>query len=212
MADILIDLESPPTTPAAGTMYIYGDTTSKRPQAKNDSGVVYTLGDIGTASTGGASPFASDTYLSGGNLFIPGSLVEASTTYYCMFDMVKTAAGVATFAINVRFGLTGTTSDSAKLTFTFGAGTAAIDTGIFEVWAHFRNVGVSAVMAGVCRCTHALAATGLVSTGASGVGILTATSSSFDSTAANNIIGISINGGASFSGTNVVVQSRMYNV
>jgi hypothetical protein len=104
-------------------------------------------------------------------------------------------------------------ADAARLTFTFAAGTAAIDTGKFEVTAHFRSIGsgTSAVLVGLSQCDHHLAATGLTSTGASGNAILMVTSAGFDSTVANSIIGASFNGGASFAGTNVVVESSLIN-
>ena len=124
--------------------------------------------------------------------------------------MVKTAAGIAASTIIIRMGTLGTTGDAAILTFTFGAGTAAADTGAFDVVVTFRTVGsgTSAVIQGVACCSHALAATGLISTGASGAGILIATSSGFNSTTPT-IIGASFNGGASFSGTCTLVQAEL---
>jgi hypothetical protein len=105
-------------------------------------------------------------------------------------------------------GTLGTTADAAVLTLTFGAGTAAADTGLFDVLVTFRTVGsgTSAVVQGIARCTHHLAATGLVSTGASGTGIMLGTSAGFNSTT-QTIIGLSVNGGAAFSGTNTLVQA-----
>jgi hypothetical protein len=211
MADILIDNQSAPSTPSAGQYVIYADTVSKRLTGRSDTGAIDTLDDIVNFSTANQTGFAADTYLTGSGIAIPGGLVKAGTMYRLVFDMVKTAAGIAAATVIVRFGTAGTTADTARLTFTWGAGTAAIDTGTFEVFVHFRNVGASAVAVGICRCTHALAATGLVSTGASGTGILLVTSGAFDSTVANSIIGVSFNGGASFSGTNVVVQSQLIN-
>jgi hypothetical protein len=211
MSDILIDNQSAPTTPSAGTYVIYADTVSKRLTGRNDTGAIDTLDDITGFSTANQTGFAADTYLSGSNVSIPSGLVKAGSIYRCTFDMVKTAAGTAAATVIVRFGTAGTTADTARLTFTWGAGTAAVDTGVFDLTVHFRNVGASAVAVGICECRHALAATGLVSTGASGTGILLVTSGAFDSTVANSIIGVSFNGGASFAGTNVVVQSQLIN-
>src|SRR5207253_878027 len=130
----------------------------------------------------------------------------------CVFDMVKTAAGTATLAIALRLGNAGSTADTALVTSTFAAGTAAADTGTFEVYAHFRTVGAgtAAVMVCTAYCSHALAATGLISTGASGIGQITTVSSGFDSTTANGILGISVNGGASFSGTCTLVEAEYH--
>jgi hypothetical protein len=212
MADIVLDVQSPSATPSAGQIVCYGDTLSKKLQTKDDAGVVDTLAGVRNTSTGDQTGFASDTYLVGSSIAIPSSLVRAKTIYRLTFDMVKTGAGTATFIAVVRFGTAGTVADAARLTFTFGAGTAAIDTGIFEIKAHFRNVGASAVLVGTCRCTHHLAATGLISTGASGTGVLLVTSGAFDSTVASSIIGVSLNGGASFAGTNVLVNAELVNV
>lgn len=212
MAEILLDTQSPPSSPASGQMFIYPESVSKKLQSKNADGSVQTLAGIEGYSAANQTGFSSDTYLTGSSIAIPASLVQAGTMYYLCFDMTKTAAGTATAEVNVRFGTNGSTADTAELTFTFAAGTADADTGIFEVWAHFRSVGASGVLVGMCRCTHHLAVTGLVSTGASGTGIILVTSSAFDTTVANSILGVSFNGGASFSGINTVVQSRLVNV
>lgn len=211
MAQLLIDSQSTPPTPAAGLSFLYPDNVSKRWMQKDDAGVVSTLGDIVTASTANQTGFAADTYLLGSSIQVPRGLPKATTTYRSRFDMVKTAAGAAAATVIIRYGTAGTIADTARVTFTFGAGTAAIDTGIFEVFAHFRNVGAAAVLVAMCRCTHHLAATGLISTGASGTGIILVTSGTFDTTGNDNFIGLSVNGGASFAGTNTVVESELCN-
>ena len=212
MAEILLDNQSAPTTPASGTTYIYVDSTSKKLTTKNDTGTTDTVDDVANASTANQTGFAADTYVAGSSLTVPPGLLRVGSMFYCCFDMVKTAAGTAAATIIIRFGTAGTTADTARITFTWGAGTAAVDSGIFEVWAHVRTAGASGVLVGIARCTHHLAATGLISTGASGMGFLTVTSSAFDMTVANSIIGVSFNGGTSFAGTNTVVQSYMKNV
>lgn len=212
MADILIDTQSTPATPASGQLVLYADSTSKRLSTKDDTGRVDTLDDNAVASTANQTGFASDTYLAGSGILVPPGLVRAGTMYHLVFDMVKTGAGVAAATINIRFGTAGTTGDTSRLLFTFTAGSAAIDTGVFEVWAHFRNVGASAVLAGVAQVRHQLAATGLTTGGTGGSFTVPVVSSAFDSTVPNSIIGASFNGGASFSGTNVLVQSRAFNL
>lgn len=211
MADFLVDVQGQPLTPASGQSVLFCDSLSKRWQSKNDAGGVNTLGDICNFSTANQTGFAADTYLAGSNCAAPLSLFKAGSIYRMKFDMVKTAAGVAAPVLTIRVGTAGTTADAARLTFTFGAGTAAIDTGVFEVRAHFRNVGAAAVLVGICSLNHHLAATGLTSTGAAGSGIILVTSASFDSTVANLQIGASFNGGASFSGTNILVESELAN-
>jgi hypothetical protein len=160
-----------------------------------------------TATVSGG--YAADTYLAGSAATVTAGDFKAQGQYYCAFDMVKTAAGTAAIVISVRIGTAGTTSDTARMTFTFAAGTAATDTGTFEIWVNFRSVGsgTSAVIAGICRGTHGSAAAGLFST--TFVTTLIGTvSPGFDSSAATTI-GISFNGGTSFSGTNTIVQTRL---
>ncbi len=171
---------------------------------------------LSNASTAVVSAaYAADTYLAGSAITIPtAGGWKASTQYHCGFDLVKTGAGTAAMTIIVRMGTLGTTGDAAIQTLTWGAGTAAADTGWFTVEVGFNSVGsgTSAVITTVAVCVHHLAATGLISTGASGTGILTpGVSSGFNSTT-QTIIGLSINGGASFSGTNNRVQASALNI
>lgn len=163
-------------------------------------------------STANQTGFATDTYIVGSAITLPPT-IKIGTRYRLKLDMVKTAAGTATGIWVVRYGTAGSTADTARLTFTFGAGTAAIDTGIVEILVHFRSVGsgTSAVLSGVASINHHLAATGLTATGAAGTGIILATSGGFDSAPAGSIIGVSFNGGASFAGTNTKVEAELLN-
>jgi len=158
--------------------------------------------------------YATDTYLAGSSITIPAGGPRVGTVYRCKFDMVKTAAGTAAFTINVRYGTAGTTSDASILSFAFTAGTGVADTGEFEIELHFRTVGsgTSAVVVGLCKCDHQLAATGLTAQGAAGYAQITTVSSGFNSTPAGSILGLSVNGGASFSGTNTIVQTETFNL
>lgn len=161
--------------------------------------------NVATTSAG----FATDTYLVGSEVSVPPAGFVNGMRYVCKFDMVKTSAGTATPVVTLRIGTAGTTADTSICAFTFAAGTAAADTGTFTVTAHFKLNGTAAVVIGLCECPHALAATGLHSTGASGYGQIQTTSSAFDSTPSNTIIGVSFNGGASFSGTNSIVEAEL---
>ncbi len=156
-----------------------------------------------------SAAYAADTYLAGSAITVPSAgAFKAGTLYVCTFDMTKTAAGVAGLVITFRMGTLGTTGDAAITTLTFGAGTAAVDTGIFTVQVLFRTVGAgtSAVVSAIAECNHHLAATGIISTGASGFGVIEAVSAGFNSTT-QTIMGISVNGGASFAGTNQFVSA-----
>lgn len=163
-----------------------------------------------SVTTPTASDFAAAVYLAGASI-ANVSLPIAGTRYHCIFSVVKTAAGIATPIIIVRYGTNASNSDATILTFTFGAGTAATDTGIFEIWVTFRTVGsgTSAVMQGVCRLSRLNTTTGLSATNE--VEILLATSSGFDSTPASSKIGVSVNGGTSAAWTIALVQSSYEN-
>lgn len=213
MATVRLDTQTAPGAPSSGQAFGYFDSTSKRWRSQNDAGAVavYPYEVVNASSAGAAGAFAADTYLTGSSVTIPtAGDWAAGQSYVCMFDMTKTAAGTAAFTIIARMGTAGSVADAAIVTLAFGAGTAAADTGVFEVWLTFQSVGTStsAVLVGMTRCTHHLAATGLVSTGASGTGIILATSAGFASTT-QTVLGLSVNGGASFSGTNTIVQAAL---
>lgn len=183
--------------------------------ASSSSGLVWASPMLNNRSVSTVSAgYATDTYLAGSSITMPAGGPVVGTTYHCMFDMVKTAAGTAAFTVNLRYGTAGTTADASLISWAFTAGTAAIDTGTFEVWAHFRTVGsgTSAVVVGKIECSHALAATGLIALGAAGFGQITTVSSGFNSTPAGSILGLSVNGGASFSGTCTIVEAQTYNL
>lgn len=154
--------------------------------------------------------FATDTYLAGSQILIPTQRPRIGTRLRVRFDMTKTAAGTATPIVTLRYGTLGTTGDAALCTFTFGAGTAAADTGIFEVNAVYRSVGTgtTAVLQGICDLTSNLATTGMSST----IKAVANTSAGHDSTTANTYLGLSFNGGTSFSGTNTTVVTELINI
>jgi hypothetical protein len=112
--------------------------------------------------------------------------------YHWRFIVSKTAAGTATPIINVRTG-TGVVGDTSRATFTWGAGTAAVDRVEVEMEAMFIAVGASAIL----RC-KANATTNLTTTGWSNAvkALQPADSGTFDSTVASLIIGLSYNAGA----------------
>lgn len=161
-------------------------------------------------STAAQGPgFSSDTYLTGSAVQIPGQGVRVGTAYRCRFSVAKTAAGTATPIIQLRHGTNASAADTSRCSFTFSAGTAATDVGLFEVLAVFRTVGsgTAAVLQGHC------AVMSQPTTGFSSLlkGVQT-TSSGFDSTTAAAYLGVSVNGGASASWTVQLVQAELLNV
>jgi hypothetical protein len=161
-----------------------------------------------------AAGFAADTYLAGSGVTIPDGKVQAKSKYYCMFRVSKTAAGTATPIITVRVGTAGTTADTARLTFTFAAGTAAVDTGIFELWISFQSVGsgTSAVLEGTIELRKSTATAAGITNDAKQCINQEATSAGFDSTVSGLTIGVSVNGGTSAAWTISNVRARVDNL
>lgn len=176
-----------------GVLFVYATDGSVKSSGQSISFV---------SSSGFAGPvtgFASDTYLAGSRIALPvASLVGGQTGFRWNFGVVKTAAGTATPTVIIRYGTAGAIGDTARVTFTFSAQTAAVDRGWVEVIAAFRTVGsgTSAILDAEAFFSHQLATTGLNSTTTGGQE-LAVSSSGFDSTPVGSFIGLSVNGGAS---------------
>jgi hypothetical protein len=215
VADILLDVQSPPATPSAGQAVIYVDNVSKKLSTKNDAGVIDTIDDIlnNSVAAQGAG-FATDTYLTGSSIPLLSVVPKVGTMYQCTFDVSKSAAGTAAPVLIVRYGTVGTVADTARLTFTFPAQTAIADVGMFTVWALFRTVGsaTTAVLQGRAALTHKGTATGLTGLSVEPGPVVQVTSAGFDSTVASSIIGLSVNGGGSAAWTVQLVEAMVSNL
>lgn len=211
MADILIDNQSVPTAPASGKSILFVETGGKRLTMKDDAGRTYTMpGGIRNWNTADVVASAADTYLTGSALSVPTGLsLQVGTTMKWRIYMTKTAAGTAAPTWIVRVGTAGTTADTARLTFTGPAQTAAVDTGFVEITAILRNVGASGVLVGGLILNHNLATTGFANVGSP---TLQVTSVGFDTTVTGTIIGVSVNPGASGVWTHQVVKAEMLNI
>jgi hypothetical protein len=205
----LLEQTNPSAVASHGVVTV--NSTNHKATFTAPSGAVDTLCPLVNNSTAQvAAGYAADTYLAGASIAIPPSGLKVGSRYVARFTMTKTAAGTATPIITVRIGTAGTIADTARLTFTFGAGTAAADSGTFEVEFIVRAAGASCVIAGVARLQHHLAVTGLTSTtGVSGYSQFEVVSSAFDATVAGLIIGLGFNGGTSFSGTQDFVAAEL---
>ena len=157
-------------------------------------------------STASQTGFASDTYLAGSFITFPFA-PTAKTKYRLTFDVTKTAAGTAAINLYIRLGTAGSTADTARLTFTFGTATAAVDSGVMRMDVEFRTVGsgTSAVIVGTATLQNNLASTGLTNVTKAKVVV----SSGFDSTVANLGIGASYNGGTSAAHTIQMVSAEL---
>jgi hypothetical protein len=150
---------------------------------------------------------AADTYLTGSALLIPTDGLKAGTVARWRFFLTKTAAGVAAPVWSVRVGVAGTTGDTARLTFTGPAQTAAADTAEVIIEAVLRNIGAAGVLAGGLTLNHNLAATGFANQGAV---VLQNTSAGFDTTPANLILGVSVDPGAAGVWTHQLVRAELW--
>ncbi len=200
-----------PASCAGTTAKLLYDSTTNLFSCGTDQTAAGTATQYNQSVTTPAAGFAADTYLVGSSIAIPASSLKVGTRYHLIFNVSKTAAGVATPILNVRFGTLGTTGDASKCALTWTAQTAATDTGTFEVWATFRTVGsgTTAVLQCVGQRRHGASITGfgtLVSE------TKAATSAGFDSTVANSIIGASVNGGTSAVWTITLVQAELSNL
>jgi len=142
------------------------------------------------ANTATASASAADTYLV--SLPISG-FIKSGTYYVIRFTGSKTAAGVATPVFSVRIGTLGTTADTAVLTFTGAAQTAAADNFTGEIRVVVTNYGTTSILLGSIFYTHNNSTTGIANRQ---VVSLNSTSSSTNLTTSSLRIGLSVNPGA----------------
>lgn len=207
MSDIALDVQAKPTTPGASTAIIYPDSRSKRWTGLDDTGRALSNGGIiANANSANVVANAADTYLTGSDIIVPNHGLQALTTFHWRFSCSKTGAGVAAATFIIRIGTAGSVADAARLTFTLPAQTAVADVGFFDLIAVLRNVGAAGVLAGVITLQHNnAAATGLAGAVSP---VIEVTSAAFDTTPANQVVGVSCNPGAAGVWTFVTITGR----
>lgn len=136
---------------------------------------------------------ATRTYIAGSGLTITAGQIQVGTIIRWHFDMTKTAAGSASSTFDIAFGTAGTTADTARVSFTKPAGTAAADEGWVDIECVVKTNSSSGVVVGEFRMIHNLAATGHA---AIPCVVVNTISSAFDTTLPTNV-GICITSGAS---------------
>lgn len=202
-ADIVLDEQSAPTTPAAGQGALWIDNTASQPIFKDDGGRCW--GFTRSYSVADQDPGTADAYLTGSGLLIPSFGLQVGTRIIWYVAASKTAAGTATAIWQVRTGTAQTTADTSRLTITQGAQSAAADQGIAQLMLTVRTIGVTGVIRGdVSWSGHHAASVGF----GNGAG---AASAGFDmTTLAGQYIGLSVNAGASAAWTISQVQSELF--
>jgi hypothetical protein len=209
MADLLLDVQSKAATPSAGQAVIAVNNTTKRIQTVDDAGFARTLGFVNFSTTSQAPTAATPTYITGSNIAIPAGSLQVGSMFRWTISMTKTAAGIAASTFDICFGTAGTTADTARVSFTKPAGTAAADEGLVTITAICRGpVGASGVVVGTFNLTHNLSATGHATVPS--VNVVTV-SSAFDITTPTNI-GVCLTSGASDAITIQLVTAEAWNV
>lgn len=151
---------------------------------------------------------AADTYLTGSSLAIGGKL-KAGTLLHWRAVMTKTAAGIATPIVSVRFGTNGSTGDTARVTFTGSAQTSVVDAGWFDLTLTVRTFSATGIVQAALNFGHNLQTTGLANRQQQ---VYQAVSSTFDLTPAGLIAGLSVNPGASGVWTFQLVEGEAVNL
>lgn len=150
---------------------------------------------VRNASVASQAPAAATrTYLTGSALRVSPLGLVAGARLRWRFNMTKTAAGTATSVIDICFGTLGTTADTARVSFTKPAGTAAVDEGTATIEAVVRSVSATGVVVGQFTLTHNLAATGHAQIPVVDVNTVSA---AFDNSSEELIVGLCLTSGAS---------------
>src|SRR6185369_12991017 len=149
---------------------------------------------------------ATDTYITGSDLATPSNL-KIGTILKWTLIATKTNTGTAVPSWAVRVGTGATVTDTARVTVTGAAQTAATDVGRFEVVAVVRATGATTIIAVGLEMQH--------NNGASGFQTVAverqATSTGFDATIASTKIGLSVNPGTAAVWTFQVVAAELIN-
>lgn len=150
MADILMDNQTMPTTPAASKSVVYVDSTTKKLVTLDDSGKAQgVLSTISSASgVASQSIVTSDTYLTKSEIQIPASGMQVGQLYEWHIIVTKNATGTSAPVFTVRTGTNASTADTSRLVLTGAAATAATGGGVIIVSVQVRTVSASGVIVG----------------------------------------------------------------
>jgi hypothetical protein len=139
----------------------------------------------------------SDVYLNNSALTLAAlGAPTIGRCYHWRFILSKTA-GTGVPVLTVRVGTAGAVGDTARLTFTWAAGTSVTDRCEIELEAMFIAVGATAILRGKANMTSNLTTTGFSNAVKA---LQPADSGTFDATVAASIIGLSWNGSTVFAG------------
>jgi hypothetical protein len=205
MADILMDNQAAPSTPAAGKSVLYVDSTTKRLAIVDDAGRFngFLSGNDATASQVLGT---ADTYVTNSGILIPSMGMKAGQLYRWYMFITKTAASTAAATVIFRTGSTQTTADTARSTITSAAQTAVVDGGLWTLTCQVRNVGAS----GQIVTSYSIGGKRAADAAGFGNSALDNIPATFDNTAqAGLYLGVSINPGASSAWTITTVEAKL---
>lgn len=209
MSTIRLVNQTPPSTPASGKATLSVNSTTKILQVTDDAGFKRSLGLVNFSTAQQSFAATTRTYITGSKITVAAGALQIGTMFRWMFDITKTSAGSATSTFDICFGTAGTTADTARVSFTKPAGTAAADTGMVTITAVVRGpLSGSGVVVGHFNLTHNLQTTGHANVPCVDI---TTISSGFDVTTPTNI-GVCLTSGASDVITTELVQAEAWNL
>src|SRR6266480_1794653 len=102
MADILIDNQTAPTTPASSKSVLWVDSTTKKQAATDDSGVHRGILSHNQYLGASFTSSAADTYVTNSGLLIPSFGFQVGMMAQWICHVSKTAAGTTAAVVTVR--------------------------------------------------------------------------------------------------------------
>lgn len=189
MADILIDNQTAPTTPASSKSVIWVDSTVKRQLQTDDGGIHRGIFNHQSTTAAQGALITTEVYITGSGIRIPSYGMQLGMTFIWYISASKTAASTAAPVWTWRIGANQTTADTSRLALTSGqAQTAVASDGVLVAMLTVHIASAVGTIAG----SGPMGAPGF---GGGGAG----TSSTFDntSTIAGQYIGITVTTGTS---------------
>lgn len=149
MADILIDNQTAPTTPAAGKSIIWIDATTKKIVQTDDGGAHRGILSRNTATAAQGGIATTEVYLTSSNLLIPSFGLTAGMVMIWYIQAVKTAASTAAPIWTWRVGAAGAVGDTSRIAATSTqAQTAVASDGTLIATCTVRTGGASGILVG----------------------------------------------------------------
>jgi hypothetical protein len=204
--------QTAPSTPAAGKLNIWSDSTAKILVYTDDAGVHHAQ-SINSAVASQSPAAATDVYITSSDILIPSFSVQAKTQILWRLSVSKTAAGVVAPVYTIRIGTNKSIADTARLVLTGPVQTGVADIGTLNIIVTVRNISATVgVIQGTAWWDHrGTAASSTIGAGFAndGTGHVEGTSAGFANNALGaSSIGLSINTGTSAAWTITQVQGE----